>query len=38
MLFRDVTEYVRVTGFTGESGDQMVNMDRYLAERAKEEC
>jgi len=38
MLFRDVTEYVRVTGFTGEFGDQMVNMDRYLAERAKEDC
>ena len=35
MLFRDVTEYLRVTGFTGETGDQMVNMDRYLAERAK---
>lgn len=30
MLFRGIVDYIRITGFTGRSGDEMVNMDKYL--------
>ncbi len=35
MLFGDVVEYMNVAGFTGDTGDQMVNMDKYLRKLSK---
>lgn len=31
MLFRGVLDYVRLSGFDGTGGDEMVNMNKYLA-------
>ncbi len=36
MLFRGVLDYVRLSGFTGDSGDEMVNMNEYLRRMAAE--
>ncbi len=35
MLFGDVVEFMNVAGFTGDTGDQMVNMDNYLRKLSK---
>ena len=31
MLFRGILDYVRLSGFDGTGGDEMVNMNKYLA-------
>ena len=30
MLFRGIVDYIRLSGFDGTGGDEMVNMNRYL--------
>lgn len=31
MLFRGIVDYIRLSGFDGTGGDEMVNMNKYLA-------
>lgn len=36
-LFRGIVDYIALTGFTGKGGDEMVNMNEYLATLVKAE-
>ncbi len=36
MLFRGILDYVKLSGFTGDSGDEMVNMNEHLRRLAAE--
>lgn len=36
VLFRGIVDYIKLSGFTGEGGDEMVNINSYLAELASE--
>ena len=35
VLFRGIIDYINLAGFTGEGGDEMVNINLYLAELSK---
>lgn len=34
VLFRDIVDYMNLAGYTGGPGDALVNLDRYLLEKA----
>lgn len=37
MLFRGIVDYMNLAGYTGGPGDALVNLDRYLLEKAHSE-
>ncbi len=36
-MFRGIVDYMNLAGYTGGPGDALVNLDRYLLEKARSE-